>query len=36
MSCLSILRYITDHLKHLPLSIISFILNEKDMMLLLI
>lgn len=36
MSCLSIFRYVTDHIKYLPLSITQYILNEKDFVMILI
>ena len=36
MSCLSILRYITDNLKHQSLSCTTYILNEKEILVVLV
>ena len=36
MSCLSILRYVSDHLKVLPVSVRSFLMNEKDVLMVLV
>ena len=36
MSCLSILRYISDNLKYLPVSATTYLLNEKDILMVLV
>lgn len=36
MTCISIIRYITDNIKFVPLSAVSYLMNEKDFLLILV
>lgn len=36
MSCISIIRYITDNIKFISLGAVSYLMNEKDILLLLV
>lgn len=36
MMCLSIIRFITDHIKHLPINILHQIIVENDFFFLLV
>lgn len=36
MSCISIIRYISDNIKFIPLGVVSYLMNEKDFLLILV